>query len=101
VTFWAKGKAGTHLGVNFSIPETNMKPDGDCTAMCYSHPQKVISLTTEWAQYTVPFSQAMAGTVKVNGRIQQLVLLSPEADWDYFVDEIQFYKGTPPTGPAM
>jgi hypothetical protein len=22
------------------------------------------------------------------------------ADWDYSIDEIQFYKGTPPTGPA-
>jgi hypothetical protein len=101
ITFWAKGKAGTHLGVNFVIPQTNMAPDGDCTTGCYNHPQKTIALTDTWQQYTVPFSSAVAGTNKVNGRIQMLGFLSPEADWDYSIDEIQFYKGTAPTGPAM
>jgi hypothetical protein len=102
VTFWAKGKDSTHhLGVNFVIPQTNMSPEGDCTTGCYNHPQKSIALTPEWQQYSVSFASAMAGTNKVNGRIQELGWLSPEADWDYYIDEIQFYKGTPPTTPAM
>jgi hypothetical protein len=97
LTFWAKAaKAGSKIGVNFVIPETNM-PDGDCTSACFNHPQKAVTLTTEWAQYTVPFSQAIAGKNKVNGRVQMIGFLAPDTDWDFSVDEIQFYKGTPPT----
>jgi hypothetical protein len=98
VTFWAKAAtAGAHVGVNFVVPETNM-PDGDCTASCYNHPQKQITLTTDWAQYSVTFASAMGGTgAKVNGRIQELGFLSPDANWDFSIDEIQLYKGTPPT----
>jgi hypothetical protein len=98
LTFWAKAaKAGAKIGVNFVVPETNMAPDGDCTTGCFNHPQKSVTLTTEWAQYTVPFSQAVAGKNKINGRVQMVGFLAPDADWDFTVDEIQFYKGTPPT----
>jgi hypothetical protein len=84
VTFWAKAAtAGSKVGVNFVVPETNM-PDGDCTTACYNHPQKQITLTTEWAQYSVTFAQAMGGTgAKVNGRIQELGFLSPDSNWDF------------------
>jgi hypothetical protein len=100
VTFWAKaGTAGAHVGVNFVIPETNEKPDGDCPGPtgCFNHPMKLITLTTDWAQYSVAFSAAAGGTAKVTNRIQQLGWLSPDSNWDYSLDEIQLYKGTPPT----
>jgi hypothetical protein len=102
VTFWAKAAtAGAHIGVNFVVPETNMTPQGDCTTGCYNHPQKQITLTADWAQYTVPFSAAMGGSgAKVNGRIQELGFLSPDSNWDFSLDEIQLSEGTPPTTPV-
>ena len=98
VTFWAKaGTAGAHVGVNFVVPETNM-PDGDCTTACFNHPQKLVTLTTDWAQYHVTFAEAVGGTgAKVKGRIQMIGFLSPDSNWDLSLDEIQLYKGTPPT----
>ena len=98
VTFWAKAATmGAHVGVNFVVPETNM-PDGDCTTACFNHPQKLISLTTDWAQYHVTFAEAMGQTgAKVKGRIQEVLFLSPDATWDFSIDELQLYKGTPPT----
>jgi hypothetical protein len=104
LTFWAKAAtAGAHVGVNFVVPETNMTPDGDCPGPtgCYNHPQKLVTLTADWAQYHVAFSDATGGAgAKVKGRIQQIGFLSPDANWDFSIDELQLYKGTPPTGPV-
>jgi hypothetical protein len=105
ITFWAKAAtAGLKVDVNFVVPETNAVADGgDCVNPgCYNHPRKTITLTAAWAQYSVAFADAGGGSAKVTTRIQELGWLTPyTADWDYSIDEIQFYKGTPPTGPAM
>jgi hypothetical protein len=108
LTFWAK--AGTtalpsaKIGVNFVIPSTNQAPQGDCpmsSTTCFNHPQKQITLTTDWQQYSVAFSAAMGGTgAKVGSVIQELGWLSPDSTWDFWLDEIQLYKGTPPTTPV-
>jgi hypothetical protein len=103
VAFWAKaGTTGKQINVSFVVPETNPTgaPGGDCTANCYNHPSKTITLTDQWAQYTVKFSEAVAGTAKVNGRIQELLWTTPDKDFDLHLDEISFYKCTPPAGPV-
>ncbi|HMI84474.1 MAG TPA: hypothetical protein VK550_10295 [Polyangiaceae bacterium] len=108
VTFWAKpGAVGSKVNVNFVLPSTNAKSTdptiggGDCTASCYNHPYKTVTLdSADWKQYWVTFAEAAGGSAKVKNVIQELGWLSPDADWDFSLDEIQFYKGTPPTGPA-
>jgi hypothetical protein len=108
VTFWAKpGTVGSKVNVNFVLPNTNAKSTdptvvvGDCTANCYNHPYKAITLdSADWKQYSVTFAEAAGGSAKVKNVSQELGWLSPDADWDYSLDEIQFYKGTPPTGPT-
>jgi hypothetical protein len=103
VSFWAKsGVTGRQFNVSFVVPETNPQgpPGGDCAANCYNHPSKTITLTDQWAQYTVKFSEAVAGTAKVNGRIQELLWTTPDKDFDLHLDEIAFYKCTPPAGPV-
>jgi hypothetical protein len=103
VAFWAKaGLAGKQVNVSFVVPETNPTgaPGGDCTANCYNHPSKTVTLTDQWAQYTVKFSEAVAGAAKVNGRVQELLWTTPDKDFDFSLDEIAFYKCTPPTGPV-
>jgi len=109
LTFWARAAtAGARVNVNFVLPETNAVATdpalggGDCVGTaCYNHPYKTVSLTTTWAQYSVAFADAiMGGTARVTTRIQMLGWLSPDANWDFSLDEIQLYKGTPPTGPV-
>jgi hypothetical protein len=107
VSFWAKaGKAGSTIALNFVLPQTNMAMTsdagvmlgGDCQTNCYNHPRITFTLTTQWAQYTAPFAMASGGTAKVANVIQELAWLSPDATWDFTLDEIAFYSGTPPTG---
>ncbi|HSZ81594.1 MAG TPA: hypothetical protein VLA14_04895 [Polyangia bacterium] len=108
VTFWAKAgataSANAKVGVNFVIPSTNQAPQGDCpttSTTCFNHPQKSITLTTDWQQYSVAFSAAVGGTgAKVGSVLQELGWLSPDSTWDFWIDEIQLYKGTPPTTPV-
>ena len=118
VTFWAKGSAATSkVNVNFVLPETNeqnaVTGGGDCVkdSGCFNHPFKTVPITTSWAQYSVKFSEAAGGKYPSGGAnaggaatvknvIQELVWITLDPDWDFSIDEIQFYKGTPPTGPA-
>ena len=106
ISFWAKtnSAANNQLGVNFVVAETNaVSAGGDCpdaSMKCYNHPRKTVTLTGNWAQYTVRFAEATGGSASVHGRIQELAFLSPDAAWDYAIDEIQFFKGSPPAGPA-
>jgi hypothetical protein len=97
VSFWAKAAtAGSKVAVNFVVPETNAAPDGDCVTGCYNHPNKVLTLTTQWAQYAVTFAEATGGSAVVHNRLQLLGWLSPDSNWDFSIDEIRLYKGTPP-----
>jgi hypothetical protein len=107
VSFWAKaGTAGSTIALNFVLPQTNMAVEsdagvmlgGDCMTNCYNHPRISFTLTTQWAQYTAPFTMASGGTAKVANVIQELAWLSPDSNWDFTLDEIAFYSGTPPTG---
>ncbi len=107
VSFWAKaGTAGSTISLNFVLPQTNMATmndagvatGGDCETNCFNHPRVSFTLTTSWAQYTAAFSAAGGGTAKVGSVLQELAWLSPDANWDFTLDEIAFYSGTPPAG---
>jgi hypothetical protein len=108
VSFWAKTgiAAGSTVNVNFALPNTNaevMNSDGkeaggDCKTGCYNHPHKLVTLSADWMQYTVAFADAAGGSAKVGHLVQLLGFLSPDAAWDFSLDEIAFYKTTPPAG---
>jgi hypothetical protein len=109
VSFWAKaGTAGSQISLNFVLPQTNMAMEndagmqvgGDCYSNCYNHPHVTFTLATQWAQYTAAFADATGGSARVASVIQQLAWLSPDSSWDFTLDEIAFYSGTPPTGPV-
>ena len=109
VTFWAKAnqqpgaRRSNQLSVNFVLPETNaVSVGGDCpdeSKKCYSHPRRTVTLTSDWARYSVSFAEAAGGSATVANRVQSLAFLTVDADWDYALDEIQLYKGTPPSSP--
>jgi hypothetical protein len=108
VSFWAKAAtAGSQVSLNFVLPQTNMatqndagiQTGGDCTMHCYDHPRITFALTTSWMQYTAAFADAGGGTSTVGSVIQELAWISPDASWDFSLDEIAFYVDTPPSGP--
>jgi hypothetical protein len=113
VSFWAKAGPGAmsatpSISLNFILPTTNavsmngdgMMNGGDCTVNCYNHPRVTFTLSTTWTQYTAPFASASGGSATVQGVIQELGWLTPDSNWDFSIDEIAYYKGTPPTGPV-
>jgi hypothetical protein len=73
---------------------------GDCLTNCYNHPRVSVTLSTTWTQYSVKFADATGGSAKVGNVIQELAFLSPDANWNFSLDELAFYKGTAPTGPV-
>jgi hypothetical protein len=107
VSFWAKAAtAGSKISLNFVLPQTNaassndagVMTGGDCKTNCYNHPRVTFTLTSSWAQYTATFASAGGGSAKVGSVIQELAWLSPDSNWDFTIDEIAFYAGTPPAG---
>jgi hypothetical protein len=114
VSFWAKAGPGAMTGtgmpvitVNFVLPQTNqatmndagVMTGGDCQAHCYNHPRvQVGPLSNTWAQYTAKFADASMGSARVVNVIQELVFISPDTNWDFMLDEVAFFKGTPPAG---
>ena len=102
VSFWAKGTAGANNALTFQavLAATQAVADGgDCTANCFNHPAKAITLTADWKQYTVLWTE-LAGTHKVNGVIIGLNWITPGPAFDISVDEVTLFKGTAPTGPV-
>src|SRR5579859_4080024 len=107
VSFWAKAAtAPSTISLNFVLPQTNQSSTtdagvpngGDCQTNCFNHPRVTFTLTTSWAQYSAAFASATGGSAKVGSVIQELAWLSPDANWDFTLDEIAFYNGTAPAG---
>jgi hypothetical protein len=106
ISFWAKtGVSDAVFDVNFVLPVTNaVSTDptvggGDCVTGCYNHPRKRVALTGSWEQYAIRFADAAGGSANVKNVIQEIGWMSPDAYWDFSLDEITFYRAVPPTGP--
>jgi hypothetical protein len=68
---------------------------------CFDYPSvNLPTLTAAWTKVTVPFANATGGGTALAGVVQELEWLSLDASWDFYVDEIAFYKGSPPAGPV-
>jgi hypothetical protein len=103
VSFWAKSSIDdAAFEVNFVVPATNAVADGgDCTSGCYNHPRTGVQLSKEWKQYSVKFAEVFNGSAPIRDRVQMLAFTIADAeDWDFSLDEIAWFKGTPPTGPV-
>ena len=109
VSFWAKVGSPTNavVAVGFAVPAQNsVMFGGDCPddtpLQCENYPQKNLTLTTDWAQYTVNFNavKGSTGATVVGSKIQQLLWLAPGSSWDFSLDELSFYRGVPPVGPV-
>ena len=105
ISFWIKGTSGTSNMVTFQVvhPATAPVADGgDCTVMaqCYLHPKKAFAVTGEWTQVSIGWDELAGSTAMVTGPILGFNIITPDDAWDVYIDEVQFYSGTAPTGPV-
>jgi hypothetical protein len=101
VSFWAKGTSSTDNALRFQVvvaATQAVKDGGDCVTNCYNHPGKSLTLTPEWKQFTVKWTD-LAGAVKVNGVILGLNWITTGPDFDVWIDEVTLFAGTAPAGP--
>lgn len=105
ISFWAKGTVGTDNSLKFQIvsPSTqpsDSEPVGDCvpgSACAFKHPAKTITLTADWKQFVIKFSE-LAPATAYTGKVLGFNLITDGPDYDVQVDEATFFSGTAPTG---
>jgi hypothetical protein len=108
ISFWAKGTAGASNVLKFQIvapatqPSDSM-PVGDCTpgtACAFKHPAKEITLTEEWSQFQIKWSE-LAPAAAFTGLVLGFNMITDGPDYSVDIDEVTFFIGTAPTTPVM
>ncbi len=100
VTFWAKRGPDSTGKVRLKVPDKNTDPDGKVCTACFNDFGVDLNLTTEWQQYTIPFtsmkqlkdwgSPHTAGIEPSTIYGMQFQVNEKNAKFDIWVDEIQF-----------
>jgi endoglucanase len=100
VSFFAKAGPGSVKSVRLKVPDVNTDPDGKVCTECFNDFGTDLSLTDQWAKYTVPFSQMsqMDGwgspskpaieKSKLYG--MQFQVNQPGSTFDIWVDDVEF-----------
>jgi hypothetical protein len=108
ISFWAKGTAGTDNSLKFQIVSPSTQPSdsmpvGDCvpgSACAFKHPAKTITLTADWKQFVIKFSE-LAPATAYTGKVLGFNMITDGPDYDVEIDEATFFSGTAPTGAVM
>jgi hypothetical protein len=106
VTFWARGT----LTIRFSADQPSTQPfdsGGECLEGCYDHYGAWLELTEEWQQFSFRWEElAQAGwgtAVSFEHVLVSLAFTYPAdptnaLEFEYWFDEVVFFKDPPPTG---
>lgn len=106
ISFWVKGTAGADNTLKFQIvsPSTqpaDSMPVGDCASSAspcaFKHPAKTITLTADWKQVVIKFSE-LAPATAYTGKVLGFNMITDGPDYDVQIDEATFFSGTAPTG---
>lgn len=97
-----KAKVGEHSGkkVRFKVADVNTHPDGGVCKSCWNHFGKDLSLTTEWTEYKLPFSEMTQekgwGEVQKALVVGKLIALNwsigPNQLYDLWIDDLAFFE---------
>jgi len=120
ITFWARGHVSlTHPDdpskqpaakyanvLRVQVVERDVVPEdlgGVCKGSCWDSHRLSISLGECWQRYAIPFSElqqdgfgAVAGELNLDELFQLVFEVSHYQDFDFWIDDIEFYVGTPP-----
>ena len=106
ISFWVKGTAGADNTLKFQIvsPSTqpaDSMPVGDCPSSAspcaFKHPAKTITLTADWKQVVIKFSE-LAPATAYTGKVLGFNMITDGPAYDVQIDEATFFSGTAPTG---
>jgi endoglucanase len=100
VSFYAKTSANSVKAVRLKVPDVNTDPDGKVCTECFNDFGADLSLSGQWKQYVIPFSDMaqMEGWGAPHPKAidkskiyaMQWQVNSPGADYDIWIDNIAF-----------
>lgn len=100
ISFWAKVSAGSTTKVRLKVPDAYTDPDGKNCTECFNDFGKDLTLTTAWAQYSLPFAElkqmpdwgapkrAVIESKELYGL--QWQVNTPGAAYDLWIDDVRF-----------
>ena len=105
IRFWARAEAGSSTALRVILPNAQTHPDGGiCGAGCWDAFGVDFTITTSWAEYTIPFSAvAQQGWGFDPGAFDPSVLYNLETrhnanlSYNIWLDNFTFYKDVTPT----
>jgi hypothetical protein len=108
ISFWAKGDITMRLTA--VTPETQAaESGGDCTVKCYDSHHKDFKVTSEWKLISVRWNDLRQAGWGAPAAFSKHVLFYgfglsvPNPDmstpYDYWVDDVSYFIGEPPTAP--
>jgi hypothetical protein len=95
VTFWARGDAAVRVTAVMPDVVPDTEPGGLCATGCYNDHGYVVTLTSEWQEYTVTWAQLTQdfGTMiafDAGSLLQLQFKTAGGVDFDYWVDDLAF-----------
>lgn len=105
IKFWAKAGPGSSTALRVILQNAQTHPDGGiCGSNCWDAFGMDFTLTTSWAEYTIPFSAvSQQGWGFDPGAFDPAVLYNLETrhnanlDYEVWLDNFVFYKNASPT----
>lgn len=101
ISFKAKAAGSSVKKVRFKIGDVNTHQDGAVCTDCWNHFGKDVTLTEEWQEYVIPFSELKQGDGWGDPRPQSLTpeklynldwSIGPGATFELWIDDIQFHE---------
>ncbi len=106
VVFWARvGSSSDATTFAFLVPDVNTDPQGSVCTKCYDYLGKIVTVTTSWQEFKVPFTslrqsgfgvpaESTLAKTAIYGLSFQVITSSPSGQaFDLWVDDIYFYSG--------
>jgi endoglucanase len=100
VSFYAKAGSNAVKAVRLKVPDVSTDPDGKMCTECFNDFGADLTLTDQWKQYTIPFSDMaqMEGWGAPHPKsidksklyAMQWQINSPGADYDLWIDNVAF-----------
>jgi hypothetical protein len=97
IKFWAKG-SGTYLRVFGQMDTTEpVANGGTCTSTSCTANYDLLSLSTSWKEFKVPFSYLTGGTVSFKASRLWSIEFGPytcsaDCSFDFWIDDVTLYK---------
>jgi endoglucanase len=105
ISFYAKAAPGSVKTIRLKVPDVSTDPDGKVCTECFNDFGADLTLTDQWKQYRIPFSDMAQmegwgaphpkGIDRSKLYAVQFQVNSPGAEYDIWVDDVAFACSVP------